>query len=437
MFRKVLFTIFILLLMTGFVVAEDKSDIILEKGLPEITDKPTNISMLSVWRKDVAHQAEIDFINNIVKRYYPNVDVEIEMLNTNDLKNVVTTRIIAGVPPALAHVASGYNISKWATQGALVDMTKYWEKYNLEEIIPQGISQTFMFNGRYYGLPLSYTQINIFYWDKDILQEAGVRQPPYETWKEFFEIAKKFNEQEDIPFYADGLSPAWYAIERTLGLVPERYDMDIYERIINGKATAKDFKIALSFHKELLRYANEDYVSVNNTAGNIQIVVRGNAATAWQGAWGYTTFEKEGKILHKNYDYGQLRGYCVSLIITAGYLVFKGSGHEKVAEAIAVCSMLKESQILLNKSKGNPPARTDIELNVDDFSEMVVYSANYTSKVPTYPRITVALPDSVKSDYTPIITGYLAGSASLEETIEKLLKIQEKYQDKFSMTWNL
>lgn len=417
-----------------------EEDIILQIGLPEIADEEMTIEYLTTW-SGAGFEAEKKFLSKIVGEKYPNLKIEPFPTESADLVRIVNTRLIAGNPPPIAHCSGGYFIDSWFNEGVLVDMTKYWEKYGLEKLIPSGIAGLFKFNGRYYGIPTSTGQQNILWWNKNIFEEFDVPKPPYDTWEEFFEAAKMFNERTDIPFYVDGLSPSWLAFERGMMLAATKYGVELYESILNGNATYEDFEKLLSFNNRLKEIANVDYVSQNNIAGVQGVVSRGEGALTMQGVWGISPFQKIGLKLEEDYGMTQLPGHKIFVYITMGLIVFKGSGQEEIAEAIAVTGTLKETQMLVTPVKGEIPPRIDIDPDMftGDYDRLPVsqYSAVFQKEaIAAVPRVTQGLPGIVASDYSPTYTSYLADEIELEKAVNELLKLQETHQEYFTIKWD-
>lgn len=426
--------------MTNMIAPQDSSsdDIVLQKGLPAVPDKKVTLDMITSYSGD-GEQYVQSYIKDVVKKWYPNISIQYQAGGSADLAQVINTRIAGGKPPALAMVSSSYYISDWVKAGAIRDMTQYWNKYGLQKLVPAGIQSTFRFNGKFYGIPLGSGQNNIFYWNADVLKSAGVALPPYKTWDDFFNAAAQFKQKSNKAFYAEGYTPAWFGMAKTLALGAARYGVDLYARILNGKATAQDFRDILQFHKKIVDSAsNKDYVSTNAISGVMDVVAKGDGATAFGGTWGYPRFVNNKLELGKDWGMGGLPGTKTFLFVPVGFMSFQGTGLEQYSDAVAVTAILKSSQNLMNAGKGNVPARTDI--NPADFPHVGRYIAaqasakNFADSV-SIPRAVAGLPPIVYQEFPAAFSGYMSGSMTLDQAVKQLMDIQQKHQSEYIINW--
>jgi ABC-type glycerol-3-phosphate transport system substrate-binding protein len=292
-------------------------------------------------------------------------------------------------------------------------------------------------------VPLNVGQNNLLWWNKNVFRKYGVKEPPYKTWDEFFAVAEEFKKKApDVAFFAEGLQPGWYILEKALWYAGHRYGIDFYERIMNGKAMGDDFEGVLKHMEQLLAYSNEDHASLNGIAANQVITSQGDAALTLQGLWGVSPFSKANMTLDVDYSMTQAPGEDIFIFVANGYVVFKDAPEDqkKAALAIAIASLLKETQIIVNPTKGGVPGRTDIDPETfpsGGRADVAKYSARYIKKAQyTAPRAVGGLPPVVKTEYAPPLTGYLTGSITLDKAVQDMLKVQETHQDKFGITWD-
>ena len=283
----------------------------------------------------------------------------------------------------------------------MVDLTPYWEEYNSTEVVPEGLQSVLRIDGKFYAIPINAAQHNFLWWNKQVFADyPDVPTPPYETWDDFFAAADAFSAQADIPFFVNGLPPPTeVGLGNTTVLAALRYGPDIYRR-----------------------YANEDYVSTRGMFENQRRVAAGDGALTFQGNWARTAFIEANMEL--NSDYGRTQFPSPEPIFEynpSSYIVFANSGNEKAATLIAVSALFPESQKLINKGKGTPPARTEI----------VTYGTEFLGEATLIPKYDVGFPPEVVSDYSPVIVSYLEGSTSLDDAVNQLMDFQERHSDKF------
>lgn len=412
------------------------TDAILQQGLPALSNSPVKVDYLTIWTSGKSADAESEWLEKELTSVYPQLTVEIERLGTNPLKEAATIRVIAGTPPTIARISGGYAIDEFIRQGILQDVTKYWEQYDLENLVPPALANAFKFNGRYYGFPFSDAPQAFLFWNKDAFVNAGVPQPPYDTWDDFFAAAQLWKTKKpDVPFYTYSLNPGWYGLERAFIQAATRFGKDFMFRIFNGEATVQDYTDLLEFNKRLISVSNQDYVSVEGTKGVQELVIRGDAALCYSGSWGYAAFVAAGIQDGLNLGYSLLPGYPMQFSTMSGLVVFANSGKESAGEVIGVHSMLKDIQLRLNLLKDNIPARSDVDISAaDGWSSLVSYVADQVKQgAEVIPRANSGFPSTVLSSMEPVFVSCMTGKTSIADTARKLVNIQDQNKEKFSL----
>jgi glucose/mannose transport system substrate-binding protein len=414
---------------------EYADDEMYKAGLPAVPDRKIDVEFLCPWA-NTADWFLPNCIEGVIERNYPNMKINVTFLNSGPLKEAVNTKLVGGVPPTAAAPGGSYYMMDWVKANAIVDVSEYWQKYKLEDVVPAGIRSGVMFDGVYRGVGLYSEQNNILWWNKTVFKNAGFAEPPYKSWDEFFEAADAWKDKADVPFWADGLNPPWFTLARSIGIAAERFGAEVYQRICNGVATRDDFKNQLTFHKKLLEYANKDFASVNSISGPQQIVARGDAALCFQGLWARGTLEKAGLELKKTYDFDQLPPPFIFVSSVAGLCAFTGSGNEEAGVATIMMFMTKEFQVKFNIGKGGLPIRTDIKLDPDKFGPISLHGEKVLGQgARTILRAKYVLPTDYKNEYAALTTGYLSGAAGLDKTLDDLVANQKKFQNSFTIDW--
>lgn len=409
------------------------NDIIRQKGLPRLEDKAVEVDLMTIWVSGKSAEKEKLWVEENFRNDYPMITTNLERLGTNPLKEAATIRVIAGTPPTIAHISGGYAIDEFIKQGVLQDVTKYWEYYELESLVNPTLASAFKFDGKFYGFPFSDAPQALLFWDKTVFAQAGVPEPPYADWDEFFSAAEKWKAvKPNVPFYASSLNPGWYGFERALVQAASRFGKDFIFRIYNGEASLQDFVELLTFNKKLLSVSNTDFASLEGTQGVHEIVLRGDAALCYSGSWGLAAFEKAGVRENEKLGYSLLPGNNMHFSTISGFIVFAKSGKEAAGEALAVHSMLTETQTMLNLSKDNIPARLDIKLeSTDGWKNLVKYIADQLDSIEIIPRANTGLSSKILNDMTPIYTSAMTGVLTITNAATQMKSIQDSNQQNF------
>lgn len=412
-------------------------DPMLRNGLLEIPDVPTEIEFYTSWSGDSFALIE-QFIDEIVGVLYPNITVEAQSGESADMVQVINTRLAAGSPPDIVMAASSYFMKDWAESGALYDMSAVWDEFNLEDVIPQGVAGSMNFGGNYYGLPFVVELSNVLYWNENVLAEGGAAAPPYDTWDDFWAAAESFD-AEGKSFWGGGYSPDWFGMAKSLMIGASYFGPEYYERIMNGTATAEDFRRTLELQARIFEYANEDYVSASSTTGGAESTGAGLTGMCLLGPWGHPRMVQNELEFGTDWNLGVLPGTPTFVYYPTTFMVFDASDDPLAAAAMCLTGLLLDTQSIISPSKGAVPARTDVDtsvfprigrVEVSDFSNRLIADA------VSVPRARVGLPSVVASEYPAPFGSFIAGSSTLEEAVEDLMEIQARHQDAFTIEWD-
>ena len=410
-------------------IDEESDDIVLRTGLPSIKTSG-EASILTVWRADAAKKGVYKFNDELIKKYYPDIEMEWQFMSMDKIVTVVSSRLTAGNPPVGAAGSIGMTMVDFAKEDTLIDLTDIWDKYGLEEVFPESIARLARYNDRYYAIPVVFAPHAFFWWNKSLFEEAGIEEPPYETWNEYFAAAEEFNQKMDVPFLSEGLVPNVNAFYRMIYLGAKRYGIEIAERVFNGEATKEDFENMLTFYKKYLQYAGQAKSSLGLEFGPQERVATGNAATCVLGHWARNAFAKQNMTLDEDYAYAHLPGSNILKFNVAGFIAYKGSGKEDLGKAVASLCATRAAQLYLNE-KGTVPCRSDVSIDPEIFPHTAIRGAEEMQTATLYPNPSVALPAEVSNTYPPEVVGYVLDKQPIEETVQKLIDLQEKYKDQF------
>ena len=462
--RMLLLALCVLMLVPGLVLATgtqervveptvapvfpDSDDVILRQGLPAVRDRRVNLEFLTIQSGDGFRTME-QFLNEVFSKYYPNITVDAQPIESGQLDDIVNTRLAAGSPVPVVQGGGYADRARWARAGVLLDVTDMWEEYNLLEIIPEGVAAEMRVDGRYIALPYNSAVGSIMYYNLNLIRAAGAPEPPYETWDDFFAAAEYYVDATGEPFFVDGYAPPWFGFVKSGHLAASYYGVEGFFRIANGRGTLEDFRQTLSFHKQLLvDYGNPDYMSMDSIAGSSEAAARGDGAAAWAGGWGYPRFDGAGMVLDEEWmmtpmpapKYGDLDGH-IMIGAATGFLAFKGSGFEDEARALLLAPSLKESQLIIAPSLGFSPVRSDIDPAI--IPEVGRYPITqrsaewYATAGAVIDRNFNLLPPQVRSEMPPVYSSFFAGDITLDDAAQELLDIQSEYQDEYVFEWGL
>ena len=117
----------------------------------------------------------------------PDVDVKIEVVQWDNLQQRLTTDIAGGTAPDIAIIGT-----RWLVDYVQQDIAEPLDGYITPEFKARFIEKFLepsVLEGKTYGLPVA-ASARAMYYNKDLLQKAGVAEPP-KTWDELVAAAEK------------------------------------------------------------------------------------------------------------------------------------------------------------------------------------------------------------------------------------------------------
>ncbi len=207
--------------------------------------------------------------------------VELEPLpGGQDFFNIVPARLAAGEGPdiLMAH-GTVLEFILYNPVENFVDMTDFTNEVMADIKIPQALVDAHSYKGVSYGIPWGPITLRGYYYNKNVMEEAGVGIPKNAI--DFLEnVAPKVKAAGFDPIYGMGQDGWGHGVEAEMFIADEFVTTDIQERINNNEATFADsaYLRAFEWQKAVLDagYYNDD-ILVGNYDGAVQSMVDGTA----------------------------------------------------------------------------------------------------------------------------------------------------------------
>ena len=185
-----------------------KQTVVVEKEVEKVVEKVIEVEKEIELRWVTNHgAAEMPNFQRVVDNFeekYPNMKVDfLNMPGGNEYYNAMNTQGVGGDLPDVFYCRS-MDTAPWASRGWLVNLEPFIDVYNIDKAdfweaqIPQ-----LSFRDDLYALPYDFSCMGFFY-NKDILDEAGVDYPPADwTWEDWA------NYCEQLVITKDGKTERW------------------------------------------------------------------------------------------------------------------------------------------------------------------------------------------------------------------------------------
>ena len=214
--RKVLLTIITISVVTSLSltltgcppappVAEETTP---EETTPEETTEAPSIEEVTLTFWHTYSDEESPHLTNVVipkfENMYPNIKVESVDMPYEGLHDQLVTAVAGEEAPDLMRMDIIW-VPEFDKLGALASLDQMEGFSDIKEKVYPGPLATNFYKGQYYGLPLN-TNTQIAIYNKDMLTEAGVSEPP-KTLEELENLVEKFDPSNNK--WLLGIGGAW------------------------------------------------------------------------------------------------------------------------------------------------------------------------------------------------------------------------------------
>lgn len=189
--------------------------------------------------------------NAIKEKFADKYEIELLEVDTENLDTVIKTGIASG-EPADIYFKQGQYMKTYVDAGQALDLTPYLTENDSEWLnsLDQSLVEVGKYDGKYYSIPMTGVYAN-FYYNADLLAEAGITIPDEWTWEQFMEVCAQIDEKTDVyPYAICGLCNDFMARN---ALLSKSNDAGTMEQWGNGEIEATDplLKECLEQTKEL------------------------------------------------------------------------------------------------------------------------------------------------------------------------------------------
>lgn len=167
---------------------------------PSPTEAPQAASVTVRWWHIQVEDVNKAVWQDLADQYqaaYPNVTIEITVLQNDDFKTKLTSVMQSGDPPDLFQSWGGGVMNQYADAGLLKDITADLDQGGWRDTFSPGALAVYAYNGKNYGVPRDMGMVG-FWYNKELFQQAGIAQPPA-TWSELLDDVQKLKDAGITP----------------------------------------------------------------------------------------------------------------------------------------------------------------------------------------------------------------------------------------------
>jgi glucose/mannose transport system substrate-binding protein len=334
---------------------------------------------------------------------------------TTEMMNKLRAQIIAGDPPAISQL-KGPEIAAWSKIAPTVDITPLVKAAGYAEKAPAELAKSCQPAGHWVALPMQVYRINTLFLSTKGMQRAGVTKSPT-SWAEFNDTAEKMKAAGMIPLANGGIR--WddgMKFEIALAGI----DPVVYRRaIMQLDADALKGKEVLAAFDQLRKFASwmNPNIAAQGWAVNLPAFVKGDMGMVLMGGWAQGNLLRAGATA-ADFSSGpapQESGPpCFDL--NADCFIFwkpKGADLEAGQKLFAELVMQTSTQEMYSKITGSIPARTDVNLATEGFTDGQRSSAQNLKDAIAQDRVLMSLghnmaqPNGMTAAMIDVLTEYV------------------------------
>ncbi|WP_159803346.1 ABC transporter substrate-binding protein [Arthrobacter zhaoguopingii] len=230
--------------------------------------------------------AAVDLINEdiaVFEKQNPDIDVELEVLPTDNMRTVLQTQLRSGEGPDIFSWGSGPGYAgALADAGLLHDLTDAYEEHDwpVYEFAKEGVT----FDGKVYGVPGDIETIGLFY-NKQVFEDLGISEP---TNLGELEAAAAAIAKEGLTPIAASDKEGWQGGHLLSMALSSRVGADGVDKLLNGEMpwTSPEVVAALDTWKSFNAAGYlPDYPTSLTYDGANALFYSGEAAILPTGSW--------------------------------------------------------------------------------------------------------------------------------------------------------
>lgn len=264
-FLLVVFTISMVFIGVGCkepeTVIETVTETVTETVIETVTEtveveKETGVvTVLGTWGGD-----ELASFQEAVYPFTDETGIGMSFEGTRDLAAVLTTRVEAGNPPDIAILPNPGQMYELASDGKLVDISKFMEMEELKENYAQAWLDLASYDDTLYGIFYKVANKSLIWYNPSAFSEAGYEVPT--TWDELIGLSDKIVSDGKAPWaigFESEAASGWPATDWIEDIMLRTAGPDVYDQWVNHEIPWTDgaVKNAWEVFGEIV--GNEDY----------------------------------------------------------------------------------------------------------------------------------------------------------------------------------
>ncbi|HVZ00337.1 MAG TPA: ABC transporter substrate-binding protein [Dongiaceae bacterium] len=273
---------------------------------------------------------------------------------------VLRTRVTSGNPPTAAQML-GFDITSWAEQGALGDLTPIAEKEGWDKVIPAALQKFSKYDGKWIAAPVNVHSTNWVWINKALYDKAGDPNPT--DYDGFVAMLDKFKAEGATPLAIGGDAMQEMTLLDSVTLTTGGIDfykkafVDLDQSALGSDTMKKIFERMV----QLAGYADSN-IQGRTWDQATAMVIKGDAGVQVMGDWAKGEFRSANKKPGTDFVCLRFPGTQGDVTFNSDqFAMFKvGADRQDAQYKLAAAVEDPAFQSAFNVVKGSVPARTDV-----------------------------------------------------------------------------
>ena len=244
---------------------------------------------LKFWSWYSNQKPAYDAIIKDFNKKYPNIKIESQYIDIGVFGQKMSAAFMADQGPDIFGAepdGSVKGITTLIDADRVLDLTKYYKKWNLKNEFYKPVIKQLNYDGKYYSIPTSVNNKNIIY-NKTIFKKYGLTPPKtYNDLKHIAQVLKKHN----IYAIAFGNKNQWTGKDYFF-LLAGQVSPDLIDKLNNGKVSITD-KVFTKIAKKMLQLKKDGIfakgINSMDSDGAATLFYQNKASMWFNGTWSLT-----------------------------------------------------------------------------------------------------------------------------------------------------
>jgi len=277
-------------------------------------------------------------------------------------KQVLATRLAANNTPETWQTQPGGELKGYVDQNVLKDQTALYKSQGWNKVVPKELIQSITFGGKVYSVATGVHRANVLWYNKKLVDAAGVKLGASTSWAQFSAAAGKIKDTGVAPICL-GDKDIWTAAQLLEEMIVGELGGKAWNDLLTGKLkwSSSQVKTVVDHFNLAMTWTNTDHKALDWT-GAVAALAQDKCAMMVMGDWAYgELLVKQGKKDGVDFGYTVIGDANTFVTVTDSFVIGKNAKNPKAAEEFLKAVMDPKVQLAFNKLKGSSPVRSDVK----------------------------------------------------------------------------